>query len=377
MKPSRSFPSLAVFDPLRWLVGAATAASLCAVLPAWADKLTVVQVAPLSGLEATQGRAYGAGLQLAFTQANKNGSLNGHSLHLVRADDHGRAEDTLSETRRLLAEAKPIALAGYMGDQAVEGLIRSGLLDQEKLPLVGIKTIGLDVEHPQLVQVRASSKQETAKLIQHLATVGIRRIALFHEEGAKTVVATVEAQAKQSGLNLLARASYPAGSAKSSAAADQLLSADVQAIVMVSTSSAAAAFIEAYRTAGGTAQLLAHSGADIEQLSKRLSEQHTRNLAIAQVVPNPYRIHLRLTKEFNEQYAALSPAEAPISFTMMEGYIAGKLIADAVRRSGKQPSRESLRTALDAQQGTDLGGLQVGSRPVELSIVTGEGKIRQ
>ena len=33
--------------------------------------LVIAQVAPLSGLEAIQGRAYSAGLQLAFANANK------------------------------------------------------------------------------------------------------------------------------------------------------------------------------------------------------------------------------------------------------------------------------------------------------------------
>jgi hypothetical protein len=69
---------------------------------------------------------------------------------------------------------------------------------------------------------------------------------------------------------------------------------------------------------------------------------------------------------------------------MMEGFIAGKVIVEAARRMGAKASREAFVTALDTLE-TDLGGYRVGFKPgmrsgskfVELSIVTGAGKIRQ
>ncbi|NDY89954.1 ABC transporter substrate-binding protein [Ideonella livida] len=361
----------------------ATALGVLAPLSAWAEKLSVVQVAPLSGLEATLGRAYGAGMDLAFQAANRQG-LNGHTLQLVKADDHHRAEDTLAETRRLLAEARPIALAGYVGDEAVSALLKSGLLEQERVPLVGFKAIALDPDHPLVFSPRAGMRLEVAKLAQHLRTVGIERVALFHEEGAQGVQQAVEAAFKEHSLKLVGQAAYPAGTARASAAAEKLLGSNAQAILIVASSSAAAAFIENYRGSGGSAQLFAHSGADIEQLAKRLAEQHTRGLAIAQVVPNPYKIALRLTKEFRELAAATQPP-TPVSFTMLEGYITGRLIVEAVRRQGAKPTREGIAAAIESFGSLDLQGLRLsfspqqrtGSRLVELSIVNQDGRIQQ
>lgn len=376
-------PATPPAPPWRRALATLALTTLALVAPAQAEKLTVVQVAPMSGLEATLGRSYAAGLQLAFNAANKQG-LNGHTLTLVKADDHGRAEDTVAETRRLVAETRPLALAGYVGDAPLAALLGSGLLDQEKLALVGFKSINLDPDHPLVFGIQASTKLQIAKLCQHLKTVGIQRLALFHEEGAKAVQADVQSQLQDNNLKLVAQASYPAGTAKGAAAAEKLLGSDAQAILIVATSPAAAAFIESYRSSGGTAQLFAHSGADIEQLAKRLSEQHTRGLAIAQVVPNPYKISLKLTKEFNELVAA-NPPETPVSFSMMEGYVAGKLLVEAVRRQGAKPSREGLASTLENLGAVDLGGLRLsfapgqhaGSRLVELSIVNADGKIRQ
>jgi hypothetical protein len=70
---------------------------------------------------------------------------------------------------------------------------------------------------------------------------------------------------------------------------------------------------------------------------------------------------------------------------MMEGFITGKVIVEAVRRQGAKPTREGIATALESIDRLDLGGYMVGFKPgvrtgsrfVELSIISGSGKIRQ
>jgi ABC-type branched-subunit amino acid transport system substrate-binding protein len=154
---------------------------------------------------------------------------------------------------------------------------------------------------------------------------------------------------------------------------------------MISSGAAAAGFIEQYRASGGTAQLFAHSGADIEQLAKRLSEEQMQGVAIAQVTPSPYKISTKLAKEFGDVVAKTPNLEVPVSYAMMEGFIAAKVIVEGVRRQGARPTREGMAPALDAIGSYDLGGYVVsykpnmhsGSRFVELSIISGAGKIRQ
>lgn len=59
----RSFPSIAR--------GLAVGGTLVVSLAAGAAQIVVGQVAPLSGLEGTQARAYSIGIQLALTKAKK------------------------------------------------------------------------------------------------------------------------------------------------------------------------------------------------------------------------------------------------------------------------------------------------------------------
>jgi branched-chain amino acid transport system substrate-binding protein len=364
----------------------ATAIALATPL-AHAAQVVVGQVGPMSGMEANQGRAYGAGMQLVFDSVNKAGGVNGHTFSLVRKDDGGRPEDTLSATRQLLAENKPLVLAGYFGNRNVGDLVQSGLLEKDRIPLVGYRTSELRHDNPWLFNVRAGLRDELNKLTEHLATIGITQLGLFYEDGpgAPALIAAAEAAAAKAKATIVGKAGYAAGTAAATPAVDAFLKHKPQAILMVSSGAAAAGFIEQYRAAGGSAQLFAHSGADIEQLSKRLSEEQMQGVAIAQVTPSPYKISSRLAKEFADLTARTPNLEVPVSYAMMEGFITAKVIVEAVRRQGARPTREGIVGALESMDRLDLGGYMIGFKPgvrtgsrfVELSIISGSGKIRQ
>nr|WP_240980310.1 ABC transporter substrate-binding protein [Ramlibacter agri] len=360
-------------------------AAACGANGAQAAQVVVGQVGPMSGLEASQGRAYATGMQLYFNAVNKAGGINGNTFALVRRDDSGRPEDTLALTRTMLAEDKPLVLAGYFGSRNLAEV--APVLEKEKIALVGYRTAEIRPEAPYVYNVRATLRDEVDKLAQHLATIGITRIGLVYENGpgAPALLAAADEAAKKAHSTITLKVGYEAGTARVAPAVEQLLKNPPQAILLVTSGAAAAAFIEQYRSSGGAAQLFAHSGADIEQLSKRLSEEQMQGVAIAQVTPSPYKISGKLAKEFIDTASKTPNLEVPVSYAMMEGYIAAHVIVEAVRRQGAKPSREGVVAALDSIDNYDLGGYVVGfkgnqhsgSRFVELSIITGAGKIRQ
>jgi branched-chain amino acid transport system substrate-binding protein len=352
-----------------------------------AANIVIGQVGPMSGLEATQGRAYATGMELYFNHVNKTGGVSGHQFTLVRKDDGGRPEDTVEMTRRLLGESKPLVLAGFFGNKNIDDLLASGVLAKEKVALVGYRDSEIRPDTPLLYNPRAGLREELNKLTEHLATIGITKLGLFFEAGpgAANIVAAAEQAARTAKATLVAQASYPSGTAKVNPAVDAFVKTPPQAIIMVASGAAAAAFIEQYRGANGTAQIFTHSGADVEQMAKRVSEDQLQGVAIAQVTPNPYKISSKVAKEFNDIAAQAGKLEVPVSYAMMEGFITAKVIVEAVRRQGRAPTREGFTGALDTLDPYDVGGYLVsfkpnqhtGSKWVELSIVGSAGKIRQ
>lgn len=375
--------------PFQFLIrGLAVGGVMAVSLVAGAAQIVVGQVAPLSGPEGGQGRAYATGLRLALNKANTAGGVNGHTFSLMSKDDAGQPAETLAATRSLLGESRPLVLAGYFGDRSIGELVSAGLLEKENIALVGYRINEIRGEAPLVYSVRANLRDEINKIVEHLATVGITRFGLFYPDGpgAAPLIAAMEEAAKGKGVKLTVKGSYVSGTAKvTDTIVDTFVAASPQAIIMVSSGSAAAAFIEKYRMDGGTAQLFAHSGTDIEQISKRLGEEQMKGVAIAQVTPNPYKISGRLTKEFNDTVAKTPNLDVPVSYVMMEGYIAGTVIVEAARRMGARVSREGFVSALEGIDNLDLGGYKVGFKPgvrsgskfVELTIITAAGRIRQ
>lgn len=350
-------------------------------------RIIVGQVSSFSGINATQARAYAAGMELYFNSINGTQAVGGHTFSLVRKDDGGNPIETVALTKKMLAEDRPMVLTGYSGNENVNQLVASGLLEAEKVSLIGYRTTEMRAETPFVYSVRADLREEIKKLTEHLATIGITRLGLFYEEGptAKILLAAADDAAQKANAVIVVNAAYPTGTTRIAAAINAFTAKQPQAIIMIANAGVSSSFIEQYRTAGGIAQLFSHSGADIEQLAKRLSEEQMQGLAIAQVTPSPYRISSRLSKEFQDNFAKSKNNEVPASYSMMDGYITAKVIVEAVRRQGTNHTRQGLAAALDAMSEYDLGGFLIsyrpgtrtGSRFVELSIISSAGRIRQ
>ena len=169
---------------------------------AHAVQIVVGEVCAMSGLEANQGRAYGTGMQLYFDSVNKGGGVNGHTFSLVRKDDGGLPAETVALTRKMLAEDNPMVLAGYFGNSNIEDLAASGVLEKTQIALIGYRVTQIRPETPYLYNVRAGLQDELDRFVEHVATVGIKRVGLFYEEGpgaaaviASTALPTCEVRA--------------------------------------------------------------------------------------------------------------------------------------------------------------------------------------
>ena len=371
-----------------WVLARAGLVALCAGAALAAQAWTVGQVAPMSGAEASQGRAYAQGMRLYFDQVNKAGGVQGQPVELASLDDLGHPEETVAKTRKLLSESRPVVLAGYFGNRNLSALLESKSLDGSQIPLVGYQSTDTRVlASSHMFSTRAGLVEQVAKISTHLATVGITRLALVFEErpDAQELTALVTKAVNPSGAKLVTSAMLKSRSGSDKAVQElQASKASPQAILLVASSPATAAFVEAYRMEGGTAQIYATAEADIEQLAKRLPVEYMSGLSIAQVVPSPYKVSGKLNKEFRDAtIAAGKSLDVPVSFAMMEGYVNAKVIVEAMRRS--QPvTPEKMSAALRGLESFDLGGYwvnfksgQVGSKYVDLSIVNAAGRVTQ
>ena len=104
-------------------------------------------------------------------------------------------------------------------------------------------------------------------------------------------------------------------------------------------------------------------------------------VAISQVVPFPSNSTMPLVREYQQAMKAAGATE--FSHLSLEGYINAKVVAEGLRRAGKNLTRESLIASMQGIRSLDLGGMEVGfgkggtsaSRFVELTVINSQGRL--
>ena len=353
-----------------------------------AATLVVGQVAPYSGPLAPTGSHVGAGAQLYFDRVNAAGGVHGAKIRFVTKDDGYKVPDTVKLTRELIGESNPIALVGMVGTGNVEALVKDKVLAEADIPVVGIRSGAMSLVSPvvpQLFHTRASYAAEVDKIVQQLATTGIRRVAVLYQDDPLGLdgLAGAEKSLKQHSLQLLVKAPYEKNTTKVEPAVNEIATAKPQAVIMVSNTAASAEFVKQARSAGIDGQLLTLSITEGPQVVKRIGKETAHGLGIVQVVPDPNSRAIVLSRDLQDDHKRFAPKGIELNHTLLEGYLSAKVLVEGLRRAGPNPTRKKLRESLEAMRDYDAGGLLIrfspsshsGSDYLDITILNKEGKV--
>lgn len=354
---------------------------------AQAAELTIVQVAPLSGVLASTGQQMVLGGKIYFDWINENGGIHGAKIRHVVQDDGYKVDETVRLTREALQKPEVIALFGFAGTANVAKLLSDGVLETGGAPLVAPYTGGEALRkpfNPYIFHVRAGYADEAEHMVNQVVTLGMTRIAVMYQDDAfgKAGLAGVEDAAARRGLKLVAAAPYERNTDQVHGAVRAIATADAQAVIMISVNRSTAAFAKQYRAAGGGAQLFNISVVDPAELVKLAGVQAVHGLGISQVVPYPYMANKPAVREYQTLLQKYGQGQAP-SYTSFEEFLGAKVLVEGLRRAGPNPTRSRLIQALETLNNFDLGGTRVsfsnanrvGSRYVEVTVIGASGKL--
>jgi branched-chain amino acid transport system substrate-binding protein len=377
----------------RWNTGAvaarAAAAALAGMLAAgaaWAD-IVVGQVAPLTGVLASTGKQMVLGGDIYFRHVNDKGGVHGRKIKVLVADDAYKVDETVRLTREMLAKPEVVALFGFAGTANIGKLLADKVLEEGGAALVAPYTGGEPLRspfNPWIFHVRAGYADEAEHMVQQLTTLGMKRIAVMYQDDGfgKAGLTGVEAAMARRNLKLAVAAPYERNTDKVDAALKAIRAADPQAVIMVSVNKSTAAFVKQYREAGGGAQLLNISVVDPAEIVKLAGQKNAHGLGISQVVPYPYMANLPVIREYQDLLRKYAPDEH-VNYTSFEEFLGAKVLVEALRRAGPNPSRAKVVKALETMGNYDLGGItvnyapdnRIGSRYVEVTVIGSTGKL--
>jgi len=349
-------------------------------------EIVIGHVAGYTGPVTKDATEMGAGAQVYFEAVNARGGVLGRQLRMLVVDDHFKPDETSQQIAAL--NGKVSALLPPVGSANFDKVIKDGILEKINFPILGVIPGVESFRQPlrkNMFHFRAGDFDQLEKIVVLTTTVGQNKIGVLATDNpnGESVIAYLNGTLGKRNLKLAGSAKYVIGPKIDWAPiVKSFQQSQPDVIILVGPPFATAAFIKEVKTAGLSSSLYGLSYTDFRLTTKVAGNQLARGVAIAQVLPNPNNRVVPIIKEFRDNFEKYGKVQGVPSHFNLEGYIAGKLLVEAIRRS-KDASPAGITRGLDMLRDYDLGGYVVdfsptkhtGSTFVDMSIISASGEL--
>ncbi|MXY41587.1 MAG: ABC transporter substrate-binding protein [Rhodospirillaceae bacterium] len=316
-----------------------------------ADSITFGQSGCFSGVCRRAGLQFSAGILAAFHERNLQGGVNGRKLELVSRDDGYQAANAAANAMKFVSDNKVFAMVGGIGSPTARRM--APILRRAKMPFVGIVS-GADFLRNRkrflnVVNLRSSYRDETRRLVSHMFNkMGARRFGIIYQDDAfgRSVLNSYHDALKALGLPILAKASYSWHSHSVHSSVFLLQKADLDVVMLATTTTNAVDAINMARTLGDTYAVALLSIVNIDLLRRSL-DLPFEPAVFARIMPDVRNESIGLVRRFRSalaSYRKASPeaaARVPGPYSL-EGYIIGRFVVAVLERMPDEPTREKF-----------------------------------
>ena len=340
--------------------------------------ILIGQSASFSGATSSFTKEFRRGAHRAFNEVNSQGGVHGRQIVMIYRDDQYNPTKTRQNTQIFLERDHVFALFGYRGTATVQAALP--LISKASVPLVAPLSGAQLLREPLnrlIFNVRASYHQEIEAMVNHLVRFGRDAIAIVYQKdsfGQDTLQGSLMAL-RRHGLKPIITVPVERNSKDGQEAARRVALSNPDAILMLTAHSSIPSLIRSLRERGSKAQIMTHSNSDAEALPPELRH----GIGVSQVVPFPWSPRSELTRAYQTTMQRQKQA-AHYSFPSLEGYLAAKVLVQALEKAGPIPTRAGLVKSLESMPGIDLDNHQVkfsetnhnGSDFVQLTFLMGD-----
>jgi ABC-type branched-subunit amino acid transport system substrate-binding protein len=347
------------------------------------DAILLGQSAPLSGVNAPLGLEQRDGAVAYFDYVNKQGGVHGRRIVLKTLDDGYVPARTAANVKKLIEEDQVFALFFLRGTSHVAEAAK--VFVPAKVPLFSCSCGALSLReplNPYLFHTRASFQDETDKIVEYLATVGVKKLAIFYQNDGfgKDGQLASERASKRAGSDIVAQGSVEPNSVDVAKAVAAVSKSEPQAVIMYTLFKPAVEFVRQMKKAGANPTFIALSPVGTNGLVSELGAD-SRGIVVSQTVPYPWDSATPVVKEYLSNLK--DRPQTAVGFSTMEAYLAAKVLVEGLRRAGRDLTREKLIRAMESMKRYDAGGFEVtfspdnhnGSTYVDLTVIGPNGRV--
>jgi branched-chain amino acid transport system substrate-binding protein len=339
--------------------------------------------AAFRGPSAGLGTELYRGAQAYYAEINLRGGVHGRTISVVALDDGYEPTPCIKNTIELVEKEQVFFLSNYVGTPTLTRALPviKRYADRQVILVGNFTGAQPQREEPyvdQVFNIRASYRQEMMALVERFWQAGARRFGVFYQIDAYGRSGTdgVARGLAHHGATIAAEATYvrhATFASDMSPAVKALRQAGVEAVLCTGAYQGCGAFVRAARDLGWTVPISNVSFVGSEAMlslllthGKATGRDYTRGLINSQVVPSYDDLSLPAVVEYRTLMDRHNPQLPPglrdpqhtaelLSFRSLEGFVNAKVIVEALRRSGLNPTRAGFRQALEALKNFDLG----------------------
>lgn len=348
-----------------------------------AHAIRICQSTALSGPLGDLGQAMHQGARACFAAVNAQGGVHGRKIALDVLDDGYDVKRALANVNTFLADRNTFALFNCMGTPMIDAMLPQVI--EQGLPFFAPFT-GALLARPKnarnVFNIRASYPDEAEQLVQHLATIGIKRIGIAYQNNSfgKEVYEGARIAMDKHKLGAGAAATVENNGADAAAAATKLVESGPEAVLVGLAGKPTLDFVKSIRSQRRGLPLYALSVMGAAATLRALGDDGI-GIAVSQVVPSPGTSVMPVVRQFQQAWKATG-TKLEASHLALEGYINARVFVEALARAGRNPSRERFIESTWNLKRHDLGGFEVSfsepgrnaSRFVELTMVGRDGR---
>ena len=335
---------------------AALMLALAAAQPAFSQDIVIGQSVALSGPNADIGRDMRDGALAVFAKVNASNAL-GRKVQLVTLDNANNRQRATENTQLLIGQHAAMVLFGY--NSATNSVDSLPLVAKNNMlffaPFSGSTKLR---DHPNVFTLRASYKDEAAKIIEAKRAVGADKavVLYYDDEVGNSNFEAVASAFSDAGLPKVSGVAVKRGAKLDQTAVDALTKNSPHYVLATTQFSVVSDFLKAASDKGTPVSVAALSFVNPDELAESVGTL-ARGTIVAQVVPAPYGsnlVSMPVVQECAEALQALNGAK--LNYTSLESCIAAKTLVAALKKAGPKVGRESVLAAMATLGRLDLGG---------------------
>ncbi|MGL5004866.1 MAG: ABC transporter substrate-binding protein, partial [Casimicrobium sp.] len=298
-----------------------------------ADVVRIHHVGPFTGPLVNANKEALAGAKLYIDKINAAGGVAGRKIEIVEADDKQDAK-VMEQLAGELINRKE-ALAFFMPRTSPSNQALLKLVEPVGIPIIAPQ-VGPDFlydgKQKSAFTVRASYAAEVVRALELQLRLGRTNFAFLTADDSFGNPLLAAATKKLAEVNLKpVFEKVDNRNANIEPALVKFLAAKPDVIVLICSATCASDFVNKYVERGGATQFITLSNNSSNSFIKGMGK-NARGVIVMQVMPLPSSKTVGISKEYT---AAATAAKLEPSHTGLQGYISARLLAEGLRRAGR------------------------------------------